>query len=370
MNSVGISSIGCALPSLSLPLETLAAINGVDPDKYLIGLGCSHMALCKPDENVASLAITAARKAIKAWDGDSKDIGLVAVGTESGNDYSKPLSQLICRSLNLDGAFRSYEVKHACLGGTLAIRQAIEWIQSGAANGKSALVVAADVCTYEEKSASEPTQGGAAIAFVIGKASIAQLSIQSFTYSRPVNDFWRPVHCDFPLVDASLSHKSYIFAAQMVFQEWQREASISDLKKLSAMNFHCPFPKMVLKAANQVASKLGLSRKAAEQLVKKKVEPYLEWNRQVGNAYTASLWLSVINTLANAEKNKPFSAFSYGSGCGAELLFLTPLPKIKPYWAKDIEAQLNNRKIISAQTYLNLRKKQADIPLTSAVVSV
>ena len=358
MINVGITSIGCAIPSLAFPLERLAAANNVAANKYLIGIGASHMAICDPSENIATLVTTAASKALAAWQGDTQEIGLVAVGTESGDDYSKPLSQIICRSLDLKGAFRSYEVKHACLGGTLAIRQAVEWIRSGASQGKSALVVAADICTYEQHSASEPTQGGGAVAFIIGESSIADISVQSFCYSEPVNDFCRPVGHDFPLVDAALSHKSYISAAQIVFKNWQKQSQENNLSRLSAMNFHCPFPKMVIKAAQRVAKSSGLSNEETELLLIEKVEPYLEWNRQIGNAYTASLWISVINTLAKSAGPEPFSAFSYGSGCGAELLFIRPHSNITPYWADDIEQQLKNREIISDQEYLHLRDKR------------
>jgi len=56
-------------------------------------------------------------------------------------------------------AVRSYEVKHACYGGTLAVKQAAEWRLSGAAGDQAALVVAADVALYEQGDPSEPTQG-------------------------------------------------------------------------------------------------------------------------------------------------------------------------------------------------------------------
>jgi len=191
---VGISAIGLAIPSLTLRAEDLATINGVDPAKYIDGLGIRRMALCSPEENTSTLAIA-----------------------ESGDDYSKPLTQAVCRSLELNGAIRSYEVKHACLGAT-------------------------------------PTQGAGAVAFIIGEPVIASIMPNTYSYSLPVDDFMRPVNERFPIVNASLSHRSYLNAARSVFNCWSSSENAVDLSKMDAMSFHCPFPKMVKKTATKVLS--------------------------------------------------------------------------------------------------------------------
>lgn len=128
----GISAFGVKLPSLALPVSELARIRGVEPEKYTAGLGCGSMALCAPGQGVAELATEAARRALAHWRGDRAQIGLLAVGTESALDMSRPLSAWVAEGLGLSGAIRSYEVKHACYGGTLALRQAAEWVRSGA----------------------------------------------------------------------------------------------------------------------------------------------------------------------------------------------------------------------------------------------
>jgi len=151
----GIASMGLQLPPLAMPVEELAALRGVDPNKYLIGLGCSEIALCPPDFGIVELSAGAARRALSRWDGDVADIGMIAVGTETAVDMSRPLSAFVADRLGLAGRIRSYEVKHACYGGTLALRQACEWRMSGAARGKAALVIAADIALYEPGGAHE-----------------------------------------------------------------------------------------------------------------------------------------------------------------------------------------------------------------------
>ena len=74
------------------------------------------------------------------------------------------------------------------------MRQATEWVASGAARGKAALVVASDVALYAPKDPGEPTQGAGAVAMIISEdARIAEIELASYPYSMPVFDFWRPV---------------------------------------------------------------------------------------------------------------------------------------------------------------------------------
>ena len=354
----GIAALGLAVPSLSLSAEELARTYGTAPDKYLTGLGIQRIALCAPDENAMTLGMRAAQRAVRGWGGDLGQIGMVVVGTESGPDFSKPLSQSICRDLGLGGAVRSYEVKHACLGGSLAIRQAVEWMASGAAQGQVALIVATDVCQYAPGSASEPTQGAGAVAFVIGPPLICGISLETYSYSSPIDDFYRPIGNPYPIVDDRASHRSYFNAAKSVFQQWREAREGAYLDELSAMAFHCPFPKMVLKSVSQILKYLDYAREDAAALIEDKVAQYLEWNRVIGNAYTASLWFTVANVLAHpARKPGSISAFSYGSGCGAELMFLHPAAEVTPYWAEGLREDLENATMISAKDYASLRQR-------------
>jgi hydroxymethylglutaryl-CoA synthase len=186
----GISSIGINFPSLVMPLEELAKLRKIDPGKFLIGLGCKQFSMCSNQESVVTLSIEAAKRALSRWDGKLEDIGLIAVGTESAIDMARPLSAWIAEQLNLKGAIRSYEVKHACYGGTLALKQAIEWKVSGAAKNKAALIIAADVSLYALNDPGEPTQGAGAIAMIVDdRHQIAEIDVTSYPWSKPVFDF-------------------------------------------------------------------------------------------------------------------------------------------------------------------------------------
>ncbi len=355
--TTGIASLGLALPPLALKLEELARLRGIDPDKYTVGLGCQEMALCPPDSGVVELAVEAARRALARWGGDPSSIGLLAVGTESALDMSRPLSAWVAEALNLKGAVRSYEVKHACYGGTLALRQATEWRLSGANRGKAALVLAADIALYAEKDPGEPTQGAGAVAMVIAEPTLATIEPQSFAYSEPAFDFWRPVGEAFPRVDGQFSLECYKRAAAECFRDLVGDGdSRAILGAFRALCFHVPFPKMVKKAVLHLGEQLGWSGEECEAMFRLQVEPTMGWNRRVGNAYTASLWIAVAEALRGLQVGERLAAFSYGSGFGSELLTLTSGPEAaNAAWGEDIERDLRTRRLVSAEEYERLR---------------
>ena len=357
--AVGIASLGIQLPSLALDVRDLADLRGQDPNKFTLGLGCREMALCDEGEGIVDLALGAARRALGRWHGELSDVGLIVVGTESAVDMSRPLSAWVADGLGLRGAVRTYEVKHACYGGTLALRQALEWKLSGASDGKAALVIAADVALYEPNDPGEPTQGAGAVAFIVDEPKVAAIDIRSHTWSEPEFDFWRPVGQDFPSVDGPLSLECYKRAAVHCFTQWIEAAgngSRESLDDLKAVCFHVPFPKMVKKAVLGLAESLGWTEDEGKSFYAGKVEPTMEWNLYVGNAYTAALWIAVSRALAGMEAGTRLAAFSYGSGFGSELLTLTAGPDADAgAWAQGIEADLASRRRIDIDKYQGLR---------------
>ncbi len=354
--NVGIASIGLHFPPLAMEVGELARLRGQDPNKFIIGLGCNAMSLCPRDFGVVELATEAARRALSRWDGELSDIGLIAIGTETAKDMSRPLSAWVADKLGLRGAVRSYEVKHACYGGTLALRQALEWKLAGGARGKAALVIAADVALYAERDPGEPTQGAGAVAMIVDQADIARIAPVSYPWSEPAFDFWRPVGEEFPRVEGPLSLDCYKRAAANCFRQLVEDRGIEAVDTMVASCFHVPFPKMVKKAVIEVGERLGWDEAKTTAYFAEQVDPTMEWNRQCGNAYTASLWISVAHALRGLAVGESIGAFSYGSGFGAELLVLEAGPAAaRGAWAMDVEADFAARTEVDAAAYESLR---------------
>ncbi len=362
---VGIASLGISLPPLAMKMAELARLRGVDPDKLTLGLGCGEMALCPPGFGVVDLAAEAGRRALARWGGDPARIGLLAVGTESALDMSRPLSAWVADRLGLAGSIRSYEVKHACYGGTLALRQALEWRLSGAAGTKeprAALVIAADVALYAENDPGEPTQGAGAVAMVVDEPTVAWVDPISYPYSEPVFDFWRPVGEAHPRVDGPLSLECYKRGAVRCFEALVTASDPAAdpqeaLAPFRALCFHVPFPKMVKKAVVAVGESFGWPAERTEALYRDRVAPSMGWNVRVGNSYTASLWISVAEALRGLNEGERITAFSYGSGFGTELLTLEAGPAAAAgAWGEDVERDLAARREIDAEEYVRVRR--------------
>ncbi len=354
---VGIASIGISLPPLAMPVGELAKLRGQEPKKFTHGLGCREMALCPEDFGAVEMATEAAKRAISRWDGDLDQIGMIVVGTESAIDMSRPLSAWVAEGLALRGAVRSYEVKHACYGGTVALRQALEWKLSGAAGDKAALVIATDVALYALSDPGEPTQGAGAVAMIVDEPRLAAIDPISHPWSEPAFDFWRPVGESFPRVDGKFSLDCYKRAAENCFGALvEGEDPRETFAGLAAVCFHVPFPKMVKKAFFHVAESFGWDMEEAAAVFADKIDPNMGWNRMTGNAYTASLWMSVAEALAGMAAGERLAAFSYGSGFGAELLTFTAGPEAASgAWTTDVEQDLENRQLIDAVGYEQLR---------------
>jgi hydroxymethylglutaryl-CoA synthase len=354
----GIASIGLHIPDLVLSVEELARLRNVDPNKYTQGLGCKKIALCREGYDAVDLAAEAARRALSRWKGDLNRIALLAVGTESAKDMSRPMSAFVAEKLGLKGAVRSYEVKHACYGGTVALRQALEWKMSGVApEDKVALVIATDVALYEQNDPGEPTQGAGAVAMIIDEPLIAEIESPTSAWSEPAFDFWRPVGHDFPLVEGQFSLECYQRSAVECFKALIRDRDPEQvLEEFRSVCFHVPFPKMVKKGFIAVGKALGWDDAKIEKVYQAKIDKTMDWNRLCGNAYTGSLWIAVAYALCGLNEGERIAAFSYGSGFGAELLtFNAGILAKQAEWAKDMEFDFAHRKEIKAEEYQTLR---------------
>ncbi len=356
--TIGIAAIGVAIPRYAMPLQELAAIRGISADKYIDGLGCQAMAICDHNENAATLAVNAAKRALANWHGSLENIGLVVVATESSLDMSRPLSSWVMEALQFKGQVRSYEVKHACYGGTVAVRQALEWKLSGNSKGKAALVIGTDVALYATGHSGEPTQGAGAIAMIIDQATIASIHTDSYYWSDPQYDFWRPIGQKFPEVNGRLSLACYINAVVQCFAQLAPADKLGAyLQEYKYVCFHVPFPKMVYKAVKKIGEYCGWNTEQTLEWYRRSILPTMEWNQQIGNCYTASLWYTVANALSKTQPGEQICAFSYGSGCGSELLTLQCTHnQAQANWLIELQQDFATREIIDASSYQELRK--------------
>lgn len=368
----GIEAIAFHGPEHYLELADLAKARGVDPDKYLKGLGQIRMAVATPMEDTVTLAVNAALKALKNFDVDYQDIGTLVVGTESGVDHSKPVAVYVHEALGLRSNCHTYETKHACFGAMAAVFSANDWISCGRARGSKALIIASDIARYPVGDPGEPTQGAGAVAMVISDTpSLLYFDYEiSGYYTKHVMDFWRPLYSKTAFVNGHYSIECYLNALDGALVDALDKATIPELYKLDQLQaciYHVPFVKMAAKAhhrhfeidagerIDRESERFGDVRKSFAA----KTGPWLSLNAVVGNIYTGSLFLSLIDLLrSNTSANlRQISMFSYGSGCAASMNIAYPTLGFERFKDKiNPEPDLTARKKLSIDEYDNIMK--------------
>ena len=118
---------------------------------------------------VGQYCILAVSGLLEKFNIDPKSIGRIDVGTETIIDKSKSvkttLMDLFAESGNFD--IEGIDSKNACYGGTAALFNAINWIESSSWDGRNAIVVSGDIAVYAE-GAARPAGGAGACAILIG----------------------------------------------------------------------------------------------------------------------------------------------------------------------------------------------------------
>jgi hydroxymethylglutaryl-CoA synthase len=367
--SVGIDAMAFHGPECFVDMVDLATARGVDPAKFTKGLGQLEMAVATPCEDTVSLATVAGRKALSAFDIDPKEIGTLIVGTETGVDHSKPVAVYVHELLGLPNNCRTFETKHACYGAMAGLTSAIDWIVAGRAHGKKALIIASDIARYGAGTPGEPTQGAGAVAMVVSeRPRLLEIDKEIFgDYTRQVMDFWRPLYSKYAFTDGHYSIDCYLDALTGAWHDAAAKAGSAERLAMSALDacfYHVPFVKMARKA-HQRHWEVELGRaipKDDEEYAMKVtdsygvlVSPWLTLNAIVGNIYTGSLFLALIDYLRAAapeREGRGVSMFSYGSGCGAAFCFGAVAEGAAAHAARlDPAAELDARRRLSVEEY-------------------
>ena len=326
-NPVGIDAIAFAGPQCYLEMSDLADARGVDPKKFTKGLGQEQMAVATPCEDTVTLAAKAAQIALKNFDIDPEEIGTLIVGTETGVDHAKPVAVYVHEILGLPTNCRTFETKHACFGGMAGVGTSADWIASGRARGRKALIIASDIARYGVGTAGEPTQGAGAVALVIGQnPRLMNLHLNCIgDYTRQVMDFWRPLYSKYAFADGHYSIQCYLDALEGALADAKSQMDDPHELNTDAMEacfYHVPFVKMAMKAHKRHVELQHdvMNDKALAESYAQRVAPWLTLNATVGNIYTGSIFLALIDFLRRVDASKEgtnTSFFAYGSGCGA-----------------------------------------------------
>lgn len=343
---IGIDYLNFYVPQYYIDLATIAEQHGVDVTKYNRGIGQEKMSIPPHCEDVVTLGANAADPIVKQNGVD--DIDTLIFCTETSIDQSKSAGIYVHRLLGLNANCRDVEMKQACYSATAAIQLACGYVARKP--DRKVLIVASDISRYDLGSNAEPTQGCGAVAMLIAaNPKIMAIDPESGLHTEDVMDFWRPNYRKTALVDGKFSAQKYLQSLGHAWHDYRANGG-REYKEFAQFCYHLPFSKMAEKAHRHL-SKINGSTSNLEDY-----EPGLIVNRQVGNSYCASLYMSLGSMLENYDgdmADKPVALFSYGSGCVGEFLSGVIQPGYHDRLnVKDHKRMLEEREALSYETYL------------------
>lgn len=351
---IGIDKIGFYTPQLYVDMNKLAASRNVEPAKYTIGIGQEQMAVAPITQDTVTLAANAALEILD--DADKDQIDFVIFGTESGIDHSKSAGVYVHRLLGLNPFTRCVEVKQACYAATAAIQMAKGHV---ALNPESkVLVLGSDIARYGLNTSGEATQGAGAVALLISaNPKIMVLEDQSAYLTADIMDFWRPVYSEEAFVDGKFSNEQYISFFQKVWEQYKVKTGLG-LSDFEAICFHLPYTKMGLKALRTV---LDEATESVQNRLLSNYEISKTYNKNVGNIYTGSLYLSLLSLLEqkeDLEAGSRIGLYSYGSGAVGEFFSGILQPNYKASLHTENHHQLfSSRKEVTVSEYEEIFKE-------------
>nr|AZB52791.1 3-hydroxy-3-methylglutaryl coenzyme A synthase 2 [Centranthera grandiflora] len=384
--NVGILALEIYFPPTCIQQEVLEAHDGASKGKYTIGLGQDCMAFCTEVEDVISMSMTAVTSLLEKYGVDPKQIGRLEVGSETVLDKSKSIKTFLmpifekCGNTDIEGV----DSTNACYGGTAALFNCVNWVESTSWDGRYGLVVCTDSAVYAEGPA-RPTGGAAAIAMLIGPdAPIAFESKLRASHMAHAYDFYKPdLASEYPVVDGKLSQTCYLMALDSCYTNLCEKFEKLEGKKFSVADaeyfvFHSPYNKLVqksfarllfndfLRSASSIdeAAKEKLApfslltndesyqsrdlEKASQEVAKSfydaKVQPSALIPKQVGNMYTASIYAafsSLIHNKVSSLAGQRVILFSYGSGLSSTMFSLRLVEGQHPFSLSNIAAVMN-----------------------------
>lgn len=363
------------------------------------------MAFVNDREDIYSMMLTVTKNLLKDYNIDPSSIGRLDVGTETLLDKSKSVKSVLMQLFGDNTDIEGLDSVNACYGGTNALFNAINWVESSSWDGRDAIVVAGDIAIYA-KGAARPTGGAGTVAMLIGPDAPIVLDPVHGTYMQHAYDFYKPdFTSEYPIVDGHYSLSCYTRALDQAYAAYNKKAAKRALSQLNGhvpvgmerfdySVFHVPTCKLVSKCFSRlfyndfrndpslfdvpedvqnVEYEKSLSDRNIEKvflgLVKdkaaKRLAPGITGPTNTGNMYTASLYSSLASlfTYAGAEnlKNKRVSLFSYGSGLASSFFSLVVQGDISEIVTKlDMKNKMEGRKFVTPTEYeaaIELREK-------------
>ncbi|MGB1288415.1 MAG: hydroxymethylglutaryl-CoA synthase, partial [Aggregatilineales bacterium] len=276
---VGIVGYGAYVPRYRLPGREIAKLwTGQEA-----GSPVKEKAVAGLDEDVITMAIEAARNAVRRAQISPQELRAVWVGSESHPYAVKPSSTIVAESIGAAPNIQAADWEFACKAGTEAVQASIGLIGSGM--GRYALSIGMDTAQGRPGDALEYTAASGGAAFILGAAEEACAIYQgSYSFVTDTPDFWRRAEQTYP------SHGDRFTGEPAYFSHTLNAAGqLMDMMGTQASDYtHAVFHQPNVKFPSRAAKQLGFQ---PEQ-----IQTGLLAN-DIGNVYSGSCMIGLTAVL-------------------------------------------------------------------------
>ncbi|MFZ2969621.1 MAG: hydroxymethylglutaryl-CoA synthase [Minisyncoccia bacterium] len=312
--TVGIVSYGAYIPRYRIKIEEIAKVWGKEAESIIEGLMVYEKSVPDMDEDTITMAVEAARSAIKRAKIDAQDIGAIYVGSESPPYAVKPSATIVAEAIGAGPKdLTAADFEFACKAGTASMQACMGLV--GSRMIKLGLAIGSDVSQGAPGDALENTAAAGAVAYIIGRDNLAAKIEGTYSFTTDTPDFWRREGMPYP------EHGGR-FTGEPGYFKHVTSAATGLLQKLGTKPadykyavFHQPNGKF----PSKVAKTLGFS---VEQ-----IKPGLVVSR-LGNTYSASAMMGLAATLDVAKPGDRIFVTAFGSGAGSDAFSIVAKDRI------------------------------------------
>jgi hydroxymethylglutaryl-CoA synthase len=300
---VGIITYGAYIPRYRIKVEEITRVWGANAADVTGGLGVFEKSVPDLDEDAATIAVEAARNALKRRNIDPDQIGAVYVGSESHPYAVKPTACTVGEAIGATPNMTAADFEFACKAGTAAIQTCMGLVKSKMI--PFGLAIGADVSQGAPGDALEYTAAAGGAAYIIGNDDPIATIHHTCSFTSDTPDFWRREGQDYPRHGGRFTgdpgYFKHVKGASLLLLEQTKKTP----KDFTYAVFHQPNAKFPQK----VAKDLGFT---SEQIKPGLIVPKL------GNTYSGASPIGLAATLDFAKPGDTIFVCSFGSGAGSD----------------------------------------------------
>jgi hydroxymethylglutaryl-CoA synthase len=341
----GIVGWGSYVPSYRIKSATIAAQWGDDPVSIERGLLLKEKTIPAPDEDTITIAVEAAKSAVKRAGIDPQKIGAVYIGSESHPYAVKPSGTVLIDALGIGPDVHVADLEFACKAGSEGMFIAYSHVKSG--NMDYAMGIGADTSQGAPGDALEYSASAGGSAFIFGRENVAAEVLFTNSFTSDTADFWRREYQHYPRHGGRFTGEPAYFKHVMGAAQGLLDKSGMKAEDFAYAVFHMPNGKFPLK----VGQTLGFTK---EQMTQGWVVNLM------GNTYSGSSPTGLAAILDVLKPGEAVFMTSFGSGAGSDGFIFRATSKIAEIQDRAPKTRdlLNTHKIyLDYGKYAAFRKK-------------